>query len=282
MPDLEAGVDGREKASAIAALRGLRRRWHMVFVEAQRGFLGRLAGDGAVERAAERVEVRPGPLQAAVRSVLLLRRIAGFDDAGEGTAPLGNRTPRRSEIEQHRRAVGAHDDVVGGDVAVQEILRVHHLQRIEQRRRDAIELVLRGRPSEALEPSLEVLPLLEAHHHVGGGVGLEHAADAHDARMLEARQRARFQQEVGAAPIERRFMPVRFGPHAHGGVAVAEVEGVVLLDGDEGGEIDVLGLVGNAEATRADHARNAVAAVEHGVCRQNQATVQGTLSGPGS
>src|SRR5215210_7032758 len=50
VPDLEAGVDGRQEASAIAALGGLHRRGHAVLVEAQRRFLWRLAGDGAVER----------------------------------------------------------------------------------------------------------------------------------------------------------------------------------------------------------------------------------------
>ena len=102
-------------------------------------------------------------------------RIAGLDDAGQRAAHLGDRTPRGAEIEQHGRAVGAHDDVVGGDVAMQEVGRVHHLQRVEQGRDDAVQLVLRGRPAEAPEPGLEALPLLEAHHHVGGGVGLEHA-----------------------------------------------------------------------------------------------------------
>ena len=60
-------------------------------------------------------------------------------------------------------------------------------------------------------------------------------------------------------------------------VAVAEVEGVVLLDGDRGAELDVLGLVGDAEAARADHALDAVAAVENGIDRQSQATVHDTF-----
>ena len=153
--------------------------------------------------------------------------------------------------------------------------RVHHLQRIEQRGDDAVELLLRGRPAEAAEPGLEALPLLEAHHHVGGGVGLEHARDAHDARVLEARQRARLLQEVGAAPVEGLLVALRLRPHAHGAVAVAEVEGVVLLDRDHGAEVDVLGLVGDAEPARAHHAHDAVAAVEDGVDRQLDPALHG-------
>ena len=60
-------------------------------------------------------------------------------------------------------------------------------------------------------------------------------------------------------------------------VAVAEVEGVVLLDRDRGAEIDVLGLVGDAEPARAHHPHDAVAAVENGIDRQSQATVQGAF-----
>ena len=234
MPHLEAGVDGRQEARAVAALAGhLRRRRHVVLVDAQRGFLGRMPGDGAVERAAQRVEIRPGALQAAVGGILLVRRVAGLDDAGHRAAHLGDGAARGTEVEQHGRAVAAHDDVVGGDVAMQEVLRVHHLQRVEQRGDDRIELFLRRQPAETAQPGLEALSLLEAHDHVGGRIGLEHARDAHDARVLEARERARLLQEVGAAPVEGLLVAVGLGLDAHGGVAVAEVEGVVFLDGDQ-------------------------------------------------
>ena len=103
MPHLEAGVDGGEEARPVAALAGdLRRRRHVILVHAQRGFLGRMSGDGAVERAAQRVEVRPGPLQAAVGGILLVRRVAGLDDAGHGAAHLGDGAARGAEVEQHR------------------------------------------------------------------------------------------------------------------------------------------------------------------------------------
>jgi hypothetical protein len=73
------------------------------------------------------------------------------------------------------------------------------------------------------------------------------------------------------------------GRTVHGSaVAVAEIEGVILLDGDAGGEVDVLGLVGNAEAALADYPDNAVAGVEQRVCRQRRATVQGILFSQGS
>ena len=43
VPDLEAGVDGGEEVRPVVALGGLRRRRHVVLVDAQRGFLGRFA-----------------------------------------------------------------------------------------------------------------------------------------------------------------------------------------------------------------------------------------------
>ena len=119
---------------------------------------GGRAGDGPIERAAQRIEVGPRPLQAAVGRILLVRRVAGLDDARERPAHLGNRPPRRAEIQQHRAAVGAHDDVVGRDVAMQEVGRVHHFQRVEQRRDDRIQLVLRGRPAEAFSQASKLCP----------------------------------------------------------------------------------------------------------------------------
>ena len=136
-----------------------------------------------------------------------------------------------------------------------------------------------GRP-RLLEPGLEALPLLEPHHHVGGGVGLEHARDAHDAGVLEAGKRARLLQEVRAAPFERLLVAVGLRPHAHRPVAVTEVERVVFLQSDRGAELDVFGHVGNAEAARAHHPLDAIAAIDNRIHRQSEATVHDIPSRP--
>src|SRR4029453_19160101 len=94
--------------------------------------------------------------------------------------------------------------------------------------------------------------------------------------MVEARQRARLLQEVGAAPVEGAFLARRAWPHAHGAVAVGTRDGVVLLDGDHGAETHVLVVVGNAEAAVADYAQDAVAASQNGIDRKHKATVQHT------
>ena len=162
---------------------------------------------------------------------------------------------------------------------MQEIGRVQHLQRIEQRRHDTIELGLRGQAAEAAQPVLEARAPLEAHHHVGGRVGLEHARHAHDRDVLEARQRARLLEEVGLAPVEGLLVTVRSRPHVHGAGALAEIVRVVFLDRDHGAEVDVLGLIGDAEPARAHHAQYAVAAVENHSRGQDLAAVQCASSG---
>ena len=60
--------------------------------------------------------------------------------------------------------------------------------------------------------------------------------------------------------------------------AVAELVGVVFLERHRGAESDVLGLVGDAEATGSDHAHDAVGAVEDRSRRESEATVQDTPS----
>ena len=142
--DLEARVDCREEVRPVLASADLSCRRHAVFIEPHRGLFRRVTTDSPIERAAERVDVGPGSLQAPVRRILLVGGVARLDDAGEHLAHLGDGTPGRSKIEQHRRTVGTHDDVVGGYVTMQEIGRVQSLQRIEQRRNDPVQLLLCG------------------------------------------------------------------------------------------------------------------------------------------
>src|SRR4029079_17013623 len=93
-----------------------------------------------------------------------------------------------------------------------------------------------------LQPALEALPALEAHHHVRGGVGLEHTGHAYDARVLEASQRARLLEEALPPPLDRLLVALRLRPHAEPRVAVAELVGIVFLQRHPRAERDVLGL----------------------------------------
>ena len=109
--------------------------------------------NGAVEGCGQRVYVCPRALLLDTIGVVLLdRREASLDEGGQSLGPLADGLPSRAEVDQAGRAVGADNDVVGGDVAVQEVRAVHHLERVEQRAGDQVELILRRRTAEAFEP----------------------------------------------------------------------------------------------------------------------------------
>jgi hypothetical protein len=159
--------------------------------------VGRLvARHRPVQGAAHRVEVGPDPL--LTQAVLLQRRVAGRHHHGV-LVGQGHRLPGRPEVQQHQAAVVvAHLDVVGLDVAVQVAGGVHGRQPVQQR--------LQAPGQQALAaPVVAVLlrpPLLERsaafvlQHHVGGAVGLEETCHAHDVRVAEGGQRARFGQKT--------------------------------------------------------------------------------------
>jgi hypothetical protein len=155
---------------------------------------------------------------------------------------------------------------------------MHHLESVEQGSGDAIQVLLRRWPTEAGEPGLQVLPVLVVHHHVGGGVCLEDARDAHDAWMPEAGEHARFLQKALPAPIEGLLVALRLGPHAHGGVAIAEVDRVVFLQRNRGAEIEVSGGIGDAKTAAAEHALDRIGPIQNNMHRQKQATVHGSPS----
>src|SRR5205807_8064387 len=74
---------------------------------------GRLrAGEATVENAPERIEIGPGTL-LAVRRILLERRVPRRENRGERPRLAAERVARRAEVDEDRRAVGAHEDVVG-------------------------------------------------------------------------------------------------------------------------------------------------------------------------
>src|ERR1700730_296431 len=102
-----------------------------------------MSRDSAIERRAKSIEVGPWPLQAGICCVLLERRVPRFDNAGQHAAPSCYSPPCRAEVEEHRTAVRAPNDVVRSNVAMQKVLRMHYFNRIEQRSRDPIQLFLR-------------------------------------------------------------------------------------------------------------------------------------------
>ena len=171
---------------------------------------------------------------------------------------------RGAEIDQHGRAVLADDDVVGRDVAMQEVGTWMSSSASSSGAMMPVELVLARRPPERLEPPLEALALLEMQDHVAGVVGAEVAIDAHDVGMVELAQRLRFLQEAVEAPaiVARRNRCER-GAGIDLAVAGSVVGREIFLDRDEARERRLLGEIGDAETARTEHALDPVVTGEH-------------------
>ena len=138
-------VDGGQERRPIAGLGDFGGREITILDQPQRRLRRRSAADQAVECRAERVDVAPRPLHLGVRGVLLGRRVADLDDRRHLRRALAERMAGRAEIEQHRRAVMADIDVVGGDVAMQQVAVVQQRHRVEQ----IGEQMRRARPGSA-------------------------------------------------------------------------------------------------------------------------------------
>ena len=210
------------------------------------------------EHPSHRVEVGVRAL-LGIAAVLLERGVSRSNHRGERSGRARKRLARRAEIDQHRVAGLADEDVVGLDVAVQEAGRVDFLDAVEEWGHDAEDLRFLGLRM-GVEPRLERLAALVVHHHVAGLVCLEVAHDAHDVGMAEAGEGARFLEEavepglvvVGAAGARERDVP--------GADARDHAAGEELLDGDVLLEQRVAREIGDAEPA---HAEDGVEAVLH-------------------
>src|SRR5262249_50020342 len=92
------------------------------------GRIGRaFAGDRVIERGAQRIDIGPGTLATGGGGVLLVGTVARFHERAHRARVRGDLTARRSEVDQHRRPVLAHHNVVGRDVAMEEVRLVNDL-----------------------------------------------------------------------------------------------------------------------------------------------------------
>ncbi len=173
---------------------------------------------------------------------------------------LGHFGAGRAEINQDGRAVATDDDVVGRDITMQEVLGVNGLEGIEKRRHDAIELGLPWRATEAAKPTLETRAFLEMQNDVARIAVAEVAVDAHDVRMIEARQRLCLGKKAVEAPavVVGRVLGAR--AHVVAGVARREIDGEVFLDCDLPVERHLGGEIRNTESARAERTLDAVVA----------------------
>ena len=193
--------DGLEEARRDAGHDPVLDRFGVVLDRARRRRRRRRAEQQVVDHRAERVEVGPRPLaQLRHLGVLLDRRVARLEDRGERLGAVADDAARRAEVEQHRRAVGRQQDVVGRDVAVVDALAVQQLER----RRGSASTTLRIQASSggcAIAPARVAQrdALQVRHHHVGGGVVFPEAVDLDQRRMVEAGQQPRLVDERAQA-----------------------------------------------------------------------------------
>ena len=156
----------------------------------------RPTGQQKIQHRTEPVHIRPRALaHGAVVNVLLNRRIAGLENGGQRLRHAAYHQPRRAQIEQHRVAVTAHQNVVRRHVTMNHVLRVQQRHRVKNRLHHAanVELVKRllGLPQLA-----QRLAVVETHGHVGGGVLLPHPMYLNHRWVRKTRQQLRFTQKV--------------------------------------------------------------------------------------
>ena len=207
-------------------------RQHRVVKLSLRGFLRRVTGQRMMHRCGERIDVAPSALQFGVERVLLRRRVSGFDDRAERVAVLAGEVTGGAEVDQHRFAVRPDDDVVRGDVAMKELLRVDRVQRRQDRLEQVVQFRLCRRAAELLQPALQVLALLELEDHVGGAELLDQADHTNDVLVAEAAEHARLLDEVAQAVGEEITTVRSDWMDCRRSLAVRELRGEILLDGD--------------------------------------------------
>ena len=174
-------------------------------------------------------------------------------------SPMTRRAAPKSSSSGPRRR---EQDVVGRDVAVVALRRVHH------RRAHRAAAVSQARSSASLgalaergERRLQRRSLVVRHHHVGGAVLFPEAVDLDQRRMVEAGEQARLVDEALQAGAEGVEMALRLDDdRRRAGDARGHRRRHVLLDRDLALQRVVPGEVDDAEAAFADQAGDLVVA----------------------
>ena len=219
------------------------------------------AGEGVVEGGAEGVDIGPGTHVAIGGALLGGAEAGGFDDA---VAEIAVGFAGGAEIDDDGEAGAGDEDVVGFDVAVQQLAAVQVVERIEQAHHEAEEAGLGDGGAHGGMLGGEFIErdaVDELDHVVGGAVFLEVGVDFGDAGVVERGEEAHFAQEVAEGPVVGFLAGVGV-VHADiecAFLAVAEGIGEAFLDHDAAVEQGFLREVGDAEAAAAYGALHSVA-----------------------
>ena len=215
---------------------------------------GRLAEDHPVRDRGERVHVGPRALLDPRHvGVLLDRRIARLEDGGQGLRHVADDAAGGAEVEQQRPAgVGQKQDVVGRDVAVVDLHRVQHRERVAHRPQQAEDPGLVGRRRHGPHDVAHRRTFEKRHHHVGGAVGLPEPVDLEQRRMVELGEQLGFVDEAFHAGVEGFPMSLRASPDLRRAGTVGDRRRHVLLERHLAIERMVPGQIDDSETTLAD------------------------------
>ncbi len=173
-------------------------RLHAVSPPLTVGTVGRsFTGNELEEGAAQRVNVRPCA-ELAMRLDLL-----------KGRVPLrlhmrvrarADELARRAEVNEQRPALGREQNIVGFDVAVQQVFVMQVIERLQQLPEQVAQPGFRG-GTMLRAPCRQRLPLDARHHIVSRAHRREKLHHLDNVRVVELRQRARLVNEIVHRPL---------------------------------------------------------------------------------
>ena len=189
----------------------------------------------------------------ALVGVLLHRRVARRHQARQREALTGDGLAGGTEVQQHRCAVAADQNVRGLDVPVDEAF-VMKAREGSQQGQQHVEDVGFRQAAPFADDGFQRLAALVLHHHVAGVVQLEEIEHGDDERVAEAREDLTLFQEPFAAPYESLGLLFRGGLNVAIVIPVRELLREVLFDGNRAIQIRVGRKIGYAETASAENA----------------------------
>ena len=203
----------------------------------------RLAGQGMVKGGSQTEDVRVGS-KTRLRTVLFGRRVLRRQDARVLLGAVALERTRGSEIDKDGSPFRSQHDVVGLDVAMQQVAVMDLRQGRAQRTRHPPDLV-QGQATVPFQPRAQRLPVQIFHHDIGRIVLEERIVDSHDARRVQAKSVPRLLQNALALVLESS--PLLRG-NGNGRVPPHRSRREEFLDGHRLPERSVGSSVGDAEA----------------------------------
>ena len=223
---------------------------------------GQEAGQRRIEAGGAGVDVRKGPL-AAPADVLLLGRIAHFQDDVQTLGLVPDGVPGGAEVQQLHHAILGDVDVVRGHVPVDEPLLVdrgegpqhrdHHVQGVLHAHLSAVigNVGFKGDTLDVVHDEIRSVVLVKVAGH-RRNVGVADEFGQGPGLLLE--------------PFGAVGEVLRSALHRHrdsGADAGGDLVGHELLDGHLGLQLGVPGQIGDAEAALAQHPAHDVPAIQN-------------------